>query len=378
MRLCIGLVYIFLSLPGATATARGACSVLLYADGVGSGHAAWGDIPADAWQWNRGDVATPSGDSALVTSMLSTGCASAPSGGLSMMKSGRTAVAAVKMSERFLRRGWPFVLVSSKCVDDGTASAFTVSWPDRYDKIGVASAISSMRPAPFLLSGGFSRSLWTAAAANESAYVEFDSTAGSAFAETCEYPAATDYPARVRDALGRASERGNGKGFFAVLSYAGVDMASHSGKGLDEALRVLRTTLKDTEAFLARTCTDWKLVMVGSHNTGGCLANGTLVHHRHSAGGTRVPVFARGISRRLIENAQTMDDVARLLEPRLRCSVAPRHDTFYYTGTHVGTRMTSSEIAGTQGIVFAMFLLLICVPCVIFDRSDGLLRRDRR
>jgi hypothetical protein len=294
------------------------------------------------------------------------------------MQSGRTTVAAAKMSERFSRRGRPFALVSSKCVDDGTASAFTVSWPDRYDRAGVASAISSARPAPFLLSGGFSRSLWTAAATNGSAYVEFDSTAGSPFAETCEYPAVTDFPARVRDTLQRTSERSDGDGFFAVLSYAGVDMASHSGKGLDEALHVLRTTLKETEAFLARTCAEWKLVMVGSHDTGGCLANGTLAHRRHSPTGTRVPVFARGVSSRLVEQAQTMGDVARLLEPTLRCSLAPRHSTFHYAGVHAGGRMTTEEFAVTQGFIIALFLLLICVPCVIFDRSDWQKRNDRR
>jgi hypothetical protein len=373
------LAVLFSLLSGIQASAAGACSVLLYADGVGSGHAAWGDIPADAWQWARGDVATPAGDSALVTSMLSTGCASPPLGGLSMMKSGRTSVAAVKMSERFTRRGWPFALVSSKCVDDGTASAFTVSWADRYDKVGVAAAISSARPAPFLLSGGFSRSLWTAAAENGSAYVEFDSTGGSAFAETCEYPDVTAFPARAREALARAAERGDGDGFFAVLSYAGVDMASHSGKGLDEALSVLRTTLKETEAFLARTCAEWKLVMVGSHNTGGCLANGTLAHHRHSPAGTRVPVFGRGVPTRQVERVQTMDDVARLLDPTLRCSAAPRHDTFHYSGVHAGgARMTTDEVAVTQVFIIALFLLLICVPCVMFDRSDWRLHNGRR
>ena len=372
------VVLLFLSLAGAAGAPSGACSVLLYADGLGIGHAAWGDIPSDAWQWTRGEVATPAGDSALVTSMLSTGCASPKAGGLSMMGSGRTAVAAAKMSERFSRRGWPYALVSSKCVDDGTASAFTVSWPDRYDMAGVASAISSARPAPLLLSGGFSRSLWTAAAANGSAYVEFDSTAESVFAETCEYPAAADYPERARVTLQRAADRGDGAGFFAVLSYAGVDMASHSGKGLDEALRVLRATLKETEAFLAHTCADWKLVMVGSHDTGACLANGTLTHHKHSPAGTRVPVFARGVSSRLVERANTMADVARLLDPGLKCSVAPRHDTFYYQGSHAGMHMTSSEVATTQGFIVALFLLLVCVPCVIFDRADWQSRSGRR
>ena len=380
MRSVTGLVLVLMSLPVAVGTVAGACSGLLYADGLGAGHATWGDIPSDAWLWGRGDVATPAGDSALVTSMLSTGCGSPTVGGLSMMKSGRTQVAAAKMSEKFARRGIPYALVSSKCVDDGTASAFTVSWPDRYDMSGVASAISSARPAPFLLSGGFSRSLWTAAAANGSAYVEFDSTARSAFAETCEYPGTADYPARVRDALQRADERGDGRGFFAILSYAGVDMASHSGKGLDEALRVLRVTLKETEVFLSRSCADWKLVVVGSHITGGCHANGTLAHRAHSPAGTMVPVFTRGVSARLVGRASTMADVARLLEPSLKCSLAPRHDTFQYQGTHSHThgRMTSGEVATTHGFIIALFLLLVFVPCVIFDKSDWQLRNNRR
>ena len=63
------LVYLPLSLGLPTGT----CSVMFYADGFGTKHATYGDIPADAWQWNRGAVATPHGDSAMVTSMLSTG-----------------------------------------------------------------------------------------------------------------------------------------------------------------------------------------------------------------------------------------------------------------------------------------------------------------
>jgi len=214
-------------LPHSLGLPTGTCSVMFYADGFGTGHATYSDIPADAS--NSGSVATPDGDSALVTSMLSTGCASPVVGGLSMMKTGRNRVAAAKVSEKISRRGVPYVLVSSKCVDDGTSSAFTVSWPDRYDKSGVASAISRTRPAPFLLSGGFSRSLWTAAAANSSGYIEFDSEAGSAFAETCEYPETSDFPERTREALKRVAERGGGVGFFAVLPFVGVEMASHSG-----------------------------------------------------------------------------------------------------------------------------------------------------
>jgi hypothetical protein len=368
------VVYLPLSLGLPTGT----CSVLFYADGFGTGHATYGDIPADAWQWNRGSVSTPDGDSALVTSMLSTGCASPVVGGLSMMKTGHNGVAAAKVSEKFSRRGVPYALVSSKCVDDGTASAFTVSWPDRYDKSGVASAISSTRPAPFLLSGGFSRSMWTAAAANSSGYIEFDSEAGSAFAETCEYPETSDFPARTRDALKRVAERGGGVGFFAVLSFAGVDMASHSGKGLDAALRTLRLTLKQTEGFLAKTCSQWKLVLVGSHDTGGCSANGTLEHRSHSTPGTLVPLFTRGVSSRLVGGVKSMSDVARLLQPNIRCSLAPRHDTFDYHGAHSGIRMTTSEVAATHGFVIAIFLLLVFVPCVIFDHPEWHSRSNRR
>jgi len=120
-------------------------------------------------------------------------------------------------------------------------------------------------------------------------------------------------------------------------------------------------------------------VMVGSHNTGGCLANGTLAHHRRSPAGTRVPVFARGMPTRQVEHVQTMDDVARLLDPGLRCSAAPRHDTFHYSGVHAGAvRMTTDEVAVTQVFIIALFLLLICVPCVMFDRSDWRSHNGRR
>jgi hypothetical protein len=362
--------FLLVCLSGALAAPSGTCTVLVYADGFGFGHASYGNIPSNAWQWSRGAVATPAGDSALVTSMLSTGCASPSIGGLSMMSQN---TAAAKMSQKISRRGLPYTLVSSKCVDDGTASAFTVSWPDRYDKSGVASAISSALPAPFLLSGGFSRSLWTAAAANDSAYVEFDSNAGSAFAETCEYPAVSDYPARARDALDRVADRGGGAGFFAVLSYAGVDMSSHSGKGLADALSVLRQTLTETEAFLARTCSHWKLVLVGSHDTGGCLANGTLTHRTHSAAGTLVPLFARGVSSRGVQSAASMSDVARLIEPSLRCAAAPRHGTVHYRGSHSGNLVTG-EVVTTYGFVIAIFLVMLFVPCVLFERSERQLR----
>ena len=352
------------------------CSVLVYADGLGFGHAAMGGIPSDAWRWSRGAVMTPSGDSALVTSMLSTGCASPATGGLSMTPSG---AAAMKLSEKVLRRGGSYALVSSKCVDDGTASAFTVSWADRYDLRGVASAISGVKPAPVVLSGGFSRSLWTAASVNESSYVEFGTAARSPYAETCEYPQAIDFIARSRDVIRRAAGRASGAGFLAILSFAGVDMASHSGKGVDEALGVLRRTVEETESFLSRNCSRWKLVVVGSHNTGGMMANGTFAHGHHSPGGTLVPLFARGVPSSAVDGAKTMADVARLFAPSLRCAASPRHAQYiggHYQGSHHSGTVPPQESAAVYFFIILIVALVLFIPCALSEDSRALKRRQ--
>jgi len=353
--------------------------VLVYADGLGSGHADVGGIPSDAWRWSRGAVETPPGDSALATSMLSTGCASPRVGGLSMTPAG---VAATKLLDKVHRRGGAYALVSSKCVDDGTSSAFTVSWADRYDLEGVASALSTTIPAPVVLSGGFSRSLWTAASVNGSSYIEFGTAARSPYAETCEYPPGVDFIARSRDTIRRVADRAGAGGFLAILSFAGVDMASHSGKGVAEALEVLRRTVDETESFLSSNCARWKMVVVGSHNTGGMLPNGTLAHDHHSPGGTLVPLFARGISSTAVGNAKTMADVARLFFPSLRCAVAPRH-TQYVGGQYIGEHYYGSHHSGTvppneSATVYFFIILVITLACFIpcaLSEDDRIVRR---
>lgn len=364
-------IYVSCSFIRTCASFSGECAVLVYADGLGFGHAAVGGIPSNSWKWSSGGVPTPDGDSSLVTSMLSTGCMSPPPGALSMTPRGR---AAYKLSETFSRRGAAYALVSSKCVDDGTASAFTVSWPDRYDLCGVASAISTASPSPFLLSGGFSRSLWTAASVNGSSYVEFSTPAKSAYAETCEYPPASDFTARSADALRRAAEKGGVNGFFAVLSFAGVDMASHAGKVEDvvEQLNVLRRTLDETERFLESNCSRWKMVIVGSHDTGAMSMNGTLSHDHHSVGGTFVPLFARGVSNDAFVGVKTMGDVARLISKSMRCSEIRGFSTFpgaRYHGSHYEYETPTS--AGGAATVYFLYILMIClvfcIPCALYD-----------
>jgi len=300
----------------SVAAVSGNRAVLAFVDGAGMGHAAFGGLPTDSMRWARGAVATPAGDTALVASMLSTGCEDLKEGGVSAF---RNDVFADKLHESFHRKGGSFALVTSKCVDDGTTSPFVTSWGDRYDLSGVSGRISVKRPQPSLLAGGFSSTLWQAAAENGSSFLRFDSDASTTFAETCEYPPNDKFASRVADALDQALEKDDGGGFLLVLVFTGVDAASHKGYGVASALGVVKSTLTDTENKLVEYGGAWRMVVVGSHDTGGFSSEGVAKHRKHSDPGTMVPIFTRGVSASDLAASTHMWDVARLLEPSHRC-----------------------------------------------------------
>lgn len=336
------------------------CSLLLYADGLGTRHATLGGIPSDPDAWFSGRVATPAGDSATVVSMLSTGCAHPMIGSVSMSSDGARVK---KLWEYHSKRGLAHGLVTSKCADDGSSSGFLVSSKDRYDLTSVASAITSLRPAPFMVSGGFSHSLWRSAVANSSSYVEFDSEASSAYSELCEYPSRASFPERCSEGLSRGLEAGGKRGFFLSVMYAGVDMAAHSGSSedVDDALAVLRRTIDESVGFLSKSCPkDWRMVVVGSHATGG---NGT--HRHHSEAGTPVPFYARGFSSGRLSAVESMMDVGRLFAPSLSCvKSTSRHQVFHYRDARDHEPLSMVESV-TNLTLF--FILLFLLPYALFS-----------
>jgi len=343
--------------------------VLAYVDGLGVGHAFRGGLPTDGSRWTRSSVESPAGDSALVASMLSTGCDELLAGGISSLKNGGPAD---KLRQVFGRSGASYGLVTSKCVDDGTSSPFVASWPDRYDLFNVALKISGSRPTPEILSGGFSRNLWSAAASNASTFIEFASGGSKAFAETCEYPASASFAPRSVDALERLAAASSS--FLLVLVFTGVDTASHKGTdggggGLDEQLSIIKKTLSAVEARLEEQGGVWKMVVVGSHDTGGALPNGTLTHARHSPAGTLVPLFTRGVPALEVARTSTMAAVAKLVSPKLICSLersATARD-FVYTGSARRERVTARE---EVAFFWTFFMAMTAVAVICFVVSE--------
>lgn len=226
-------------------------------------------------------------------------------------------------------RGVEFGVLTTKCVDDGTTSGLLVDVGDRYDLESVCSAISVLRPSPYLLSGGLSRVLFettsravsspstgpprsalshllgaygvderlrplrASASRSVSSAVEFDTSGSTAFGETCEYPPASTFEERLARALEIPPSRGLGN-FFLAAVYAEVDMASHSGDAarFERALATLRDALASATRAMASGCPGgWRMTVVGSHATGGGRENGTALHRHHSPAGTPVPVF---------------------------------------------------------------------------------------
>ena len=232
-------------------------------------------------------------------------------------------------------RGVPYGLLTTKCADDGTSSAFLVETNDRYDLRGVSDSISRLRPAPFLVSGGFSRTLFEATSREVGtpsppaprgiishvlrAYgvdehldpldrvaegrtvpgaVEFDTLGGSAYGETCEYPPSSSFEERFLRAVRKgvaAARTSTRRSFFLVVVYTPIDTAAHAGNEsrFDEAIATLRRSLASAIRETNETCAEggWRFTVVGSHATGGGSENGTALHGRHSPSGTPVPYY---------------------------------------------------------------------------------------
>jgi hypothetical protein len=354
--------------PGTGGSSNNA--VLVVVDGMGAGHAFRGGIPNDSdgeARWTRSLVATPAGDSAMVASSLSTGCDESElrTGGVSVFKGGSSAE---KLSQLFRRSGGSYGVVTSKCVDDGTSSPFIVSSFDRYDLKTVGFKISTSVPPPKVLSGGFSRNLWNAAASNGSAFVEFASRGEKAFAEICEYPAHGSFAPRAVGAVERLLSTSSDLGFLLVLVFTGVDTASHKGGGapLDEQLSIIKNTVSEVESPLEANGGNWKMVVVGSHDTGGSLSNGTLSHARHSAAGTLVPLFTRGVGASDVARTSTMAGVSRLISTKSICSRErssnQRSDVVYRHGTRHGEMSRRDEGA----FVWFFFMMITGVAIIYF------------
>ena len=232
-------------------------------------------------------------------------------------------------------RGVPYGLLTTKCADDGTSSAFLVETNDRYDLRGVSDSISRLHPAPFLVSGGFSRTLFEATSREVgtpspppprgivshllNAYgvdehldeldrvgegrtvpgaVEFDTLGGSAYGETCEYPPSSSFEERFLRAVRKgvaAARTSTRRSFFLVVVYTPIDTAAHAGNEsrFDEAIGTLRRSLASAIRETNETCAEggWRFTVVGSHATGGGSENGTALHGRHSPSGTPVPYY---------------------------------------------------------------------------------------
>lgn len=288
------------------------CVVLAFVDGLGDRHAdldAFGGLAS----WWRGHTVPPPGDTSAVVRGLRGGCAS-------------------PLWTHHAENGAAFGLLTTKCANDGTSAGFLVTSPDRYDLDAASSSIASLTPAPFLVSGGFSKPLWSSGRGVP--FVEFDTSGASAYAERCEYPPAHTFRERAARALRLGGKAGGARGFFLTIVDADVDMASHAGDParVNVSLAALRDVLEDTADALQNTCVGaWRVVVVGSHATGG--ADGD--HRHHSPPGTPVPVFVAGRDERGRDLARTMrarrrdslafDEVARAVAPRFACGGARRY-----------------------------------------------------
>jgi len=135
--------------------------------------------------------------------------------------------------------------------------------------------------------------------------MEFDTSGASAYAERCEYPPDDTFRERAARAVRLGGSAGGARGFFLVLSDSGVDIASHVGDSgrVNASLATLRNVLVDTAETLNKTCVGgWRIVVVGSHATGG----ESGAHRHHSPSGTAVPVFVAGRDEENHDLAQTL------------------------------------------------------------------------
>ena len=130
--------------------------------------------------------------------------------------------AADKLSQRFGRYGYAYALLTTKCADDGTSSSFVASSSSRYDVDAVSLSATSLSPAPFLLTGGFSRRLWNATVASGASFVEFESGGRSAYSETCEYPREESLSRRVSLLMDRLDAKGERRYLLTVVATGNI------------------------------------------------------------------------------------------------------------------------------------------------------------
>jgi hypothetical protein len=370
------------------------CGVLIYADGFGSRHAALDDMRLSVGSWWRGTTIPPAGDSSVCVNGLRGGC-SRP------------------LWRHFSDSGASYGLVASKCADDGTAAGFLVTPSDRYDLPSVGRAIAALSPRPYLVSGGFSRSLWRRTIG--SAHVEFDSSGSTAYGETCEYVSPESMAERVGRAVRLGSESGGSRGFFLVVSDADVDVASHKRRGdlVNRSVGYLRTTMEQTAVALGETCPEaWRLVVVGSHETGGPAGGAAGEHGRHSPSGTPVPVFVAGKEEsgedfaELLTGRRTVryEEIGQLVAPRLSCGarvdldvrserralnvsirrpegLVPGTESYvrhYTVGHHDGHGRPEDDWVGFFYVFFLTLIFVIICTWPLLPMDDGLSWRKKR
>lgn len=114
-------------------------AVLVFADGLGWGHAEEGDLGT---LFSRaGSLYSPDVDAAGVASRVATGCDKAADAAVSSLdkRDGASATGAMPLvTETFTHKGASVGVVTTKCLDDGSTSPFVARWGDRYDLKGVA------------------------------------------------------------------------------------------------------------------------------------------------------------------------------------------------------------------------------------------------
>ncbi len=119
-------------------------AILIFADGLGWGHAEEGDLGRRFAR--AGSVYSPDVDSAGVASRVSTGCDRAVDGAVASLEkktNGEATGAMPLLAEAFAHKGAAVGIVTTKCLDDGTTSPFLTRWGDRYDLKHVAARIDA-------------------------------------------------------------------------------------------------------------------------------------------------------------------------------------------------------------------------------------------
>jgi alkaline phosphatase len=123
---------------------------------------------------------------------------------------------------------------------------------------------------------------------------------------------------------------GKSRGFFLTVVDADIDISAHAGDEVrvNASVTALARILKETSDTLASTCVGaWRVVVVGSHATGGAFG----AHRHHSAPGTAVPVLVAGRDvdgRNIAQTLRTRNrdtlvyaEISRIIAPRRSCGV---------------------------------------------------------